>query len=447
MSEGKLKRPFVLQETPMSQNLDRNKRVRFDGSYPSTDCFEEVADGILETFEGRIRQSWLVNEIGFIDYCQNHADTTRKDSVLTNDICSLQKELVAVKKRLMPTAQTSSMTYKKRFAINNNLSELSDYDIFLQARKACNPFEVLGEGRAGGLNKYFVNRSAIKLANINAALNFVITRPKGCNTFHFVDLCAAPGGWSEYLAHHCINMGYSCVRGYGMSLIGRNENGRGTRWNLEEEESPMFAYKIIKGVDGTGDIYNWENIKTMVHEIGEIPIDAVVCDGGMEEQRDQENQEEVAQKLVICEAAAALSVLSDGGTLVLKTFGFQTLLIRHMVLGLVALFEDFIITKPISSRPASAERYLVMIGFKSSNGFDSRKWRDSTLLGKTSSDSNDRVAQMAKEYLDMIDRDMLLLNIKACLGIISKMEQISNGNVESNGGRVNIAAYKREWRL
>mmetsp|Transcript_11659 Transcript_11659/g.17121 ORF Transcript_11659/g.17121 Transcript_11659/m.17121 type:complete len:439 (+) Transcript_11659:51-1367(+) len=438
MSKNNPKRPLVLQST-------QNKRGRFDGSALSTDCFEDVAHGLYETTEGRIMQSWLVNEICFTDYCQKHGKSP-KELASSKDIYSLQKELIEVKKRLMPSAQIAALAYNKQISAINNVPELSEYDMFLWSRKACNPFEVLGEGRARGLNKYFVNRSAIKLANINACLDFIITRPKGCDSFHFVDLCAAPGGWSEYLVQSCMNMGYSSIRGCGMSLKGMNEHGKGTRWNLEEEESCAFEYKIIWGADGTGDIYNWENVVHLRHELGEMPIDAVVCDGGMEGQRDQENQEQVAQKLVICEVAAALSILSNGGIMVLKAFGFQTSLIRNMVQDLATLFEDFVITKPISSRPASAERYLVMIGFKGADGFDGRKWRDLILLGQSISDLNDDHAKKVQSYLDVVDRDMLVLNIKACLGMIFKMEQISNG-LESNSDEVNVAAYKREWRL
>lgn len=69
-------------------------------------------------------------------------------------------------------------------------------------------FEILGEGkRHHGLNqRMFMNRSAIKLANVDALLDFRLTvqpMTQSNETFGFVDLCGAPGGFSEYIMYRC----------------------------------------------------------------------------------------------------------------------------------------------------------------------------------------------------------------------------------------------------
>jgi hypothetical protein len=49
----------------------------------------------------------------------------------------------------------------------------------------------------------------------------------------------------------------------------------------------------------------------------------VLADGGFDAQRDSEDQEGLALRLIACQAGAAISLLATGGALVLKCFNFQ----------------------------------------------------------------------------------------------------------------------------
>ena len=331
---------------------------------------------------------------------------------------------------------------------------LSPELVFQMARRFCNPFEVLGEGRDGGLNNLFVNRSAIKLANVNGSIGFVLAQAAQGGTFNFVDLCAAPGGFSEYLLYHCERCypSVSAIRGIGMSLIGTNEHGRGTNWKVDDYDDQHFHYRVCTGADRTGDIYNWDNVVALRREINGMRIDAVLCDGGVDAQRDHEHQEHLAQKLVICQVAAAISIVSPGGCVVVKLFGCQTESIRTMMKDLALRFRDFTIIKPICSRPASAERYLFLFDFLGlDSGFDGRKWRDSIFLGNsihTVGLAGTEMERKVEVYLDSFDRDMVRLNFKACSAILSKMERMPGALAEhEDTHHVDIQAYKQAWRL
>jgi len=387
---------------------------------------------------------------------------------------------------------------------------------FEQARRACNPFEILGEGRHRGLNNHlFMNRSAIKLANLDALLQFGLTTTAAdahqhqhshshnnntnnsdSSTLSFADLCGAPGGFSEYILWRCRSFGMSSCLGFGMSLIGTNEQGRGLVWKLQDEayndNRGMYSqYRICSGVDGSGDIYQWQNVEHLQRMIqsdaaittntdnshsGKVHL--VVADGGFDSQRDAENQAELAQKMVVCEVAAALLLLRPGGRLVLKTFGAQTDVIRAVMQHLFFAFDSLVLVKPITSRPASAERYLVCAGFHGNpTGWNGSRWMNQMLLGQNCPLSNFPAnlphysrAQLAfTSYLDEFDRDMLNLNLKACFSILSyleskcqrllssrgnvRMDVIDDGNGMSDGSsmeeepRVNIASYRYAWRL
>ena len=108
-----------------------------------------------------------------------------------------------------------------------------------------------------------------------------------------------------------------------------------------------LGYKVVEGEDGTGDIYNIRNVEELRREVRgrktskcvffnpvysnhtrakverdsrEISSDVmydkvhlVVADGGFDAQRDEENQEVIAAKLVACQAAAGVGMLASGG--------------------------------------------------------------------------------------------------------------------------------------
>lgn len=93
-------------------------------------------------------------------------------------------------------------------------------------------------------------------------------------------------------------------------------------------------------------------------------IDIVVSDGGCQAQRNDMYQEYTTFPLILSEILSALYVLRKGGNFICKLFG-TTYKTTQKVLFLLIYqkFEKFCIVKPITSRPVSAERYLICIGF------------------------------------------------------------------------------------
>jgi len=80
----------------------------------------------------------------------------------------------------------------------DDISELDENGL-LGARVRSNPFETIR-------SSIFMNRAAVKIANLDAVLQFNLTNPKtrsGHNfvspndLLYFADVCAGPGGFSE----------------------------------------------------------------------------------------------------------------------------------------------------------------------------------------------------------------------------------------------------------
>ena len=183
----------------------------------------------------------------------------------------------------------------------------------------------------------------------------------------------------------------------------------------------------------------------------------VVADGGFDAQRENEDQEALSQKLIVCETVAALACLRQGGTFVLKMFGCQTSTIRYMMMEINKVFNHLYLLKPISSRPASAERYLVATGFRGMPpSWDPQAWRDSIFLGQgLGHDVPPPEEDLHFAYmLDLFDHEMLNLNLTACFSILSYMETKQRG-IETNQAllsygekfEIPIERYRRAWRL
>ena len=508
--------------------------------------------------EGKVHQqsSTVQNDTGTnvpsnnIESSISNEYTTPQTSSKDSSHSSLVSELNEVKQLLMPAARSCANAINNA---NNSQSTDAAYE-FRQARSICNPYESLGmtfsknhatankhtskkrkyshqQQSSPGLSQ-FINRSAIKLANIDALLGFVLTttdmregqkkQQKNENdSFVFVDLCGAPGGFSEYILYRHVHpattqannqhapdndgttnqesdksAAASILRpcfGFGMSLLGINDDGKGVPWDLDHLEryhlhcngstksnettnsksissSPKLSYHVCNGMDNTGSIYNWDNVLQLQLDIismapttkGEIRsynrkslANLVVADGGFDAQRDCSNQEKIAHRIVVSQAAAALTLLGSGGTFVLKMFGFQEEGTRCMMRYLYDIFDEVMIVKPISSRPASAERYLVCCGYACPDAeYSGFMWREEMIAvsNENKAPPDQKYAKLEK-MMDVFDREMLELNIKTCRDIINYLDEKRDcviGGASSDGKRrhlIELKLYEKAWQL
>jgi len=145
------------------------------------------------------------------------------------------------------------------------------------------------------------------------------------------------------------------------------------------------------GEDGSGSVYNEQNLRRFVATVrahcsdghgggadrgsdgggggggclsrGGRPLDLLVADGGFEAARSSRRQESQMARLVLCQCVPALCLLRRGGSFVVKLFGAATACMASLLQLLAAHFATLALVKPVTSRPASGERYLVCRGF------------------------------------------------------------------------------------
>lgn len=136
-------------------------------------------------------------------------------------------------------------------------------------------------------------------------------------------------------------------------------------WHTEKFRPDIPRHSLTE-LEGDGDLYKDETIRQfealIVKETKGQGVDLAVADGGFDFSGNEEQQEVLAQRLLLREIISMLTSLKRGGHFVCKFFDIVDEFTGDLVWLLYQLFEEICITKPLSSRPANSERYIVCKG-------------------------------------------------------------------------------------
>lgn len=233
-----------------------------------------------------------------------------------------------------------------------------------RARSRCNPFETLGK-------LFFQNRAALKMANMDAVFDFMFTHPVneagesliGPNDLlYFADVCAAPGGFSEYVLwrRKTDSQGFCDAKGFGFTLRENDFKLHDFFAAPAEFFEPFYGKS---GLDGDGDVYVPENITNfrnfVLKSTGGQGIHFMMSDGGFSVEGQENLQEILSKRLYLCQCLVALGILRTDGHFVTKLFDVFTVFSVGLVYLMYRCFKYVTLHKPNTSRPANSERYLV----------------------------------------------------------------------------------------
>jgi hypothetical protein len=90
----------------------------------------------------------------------------------------------------------------------------------------------------------------------------------------------------------------------------------------------------------------------------------MVADGGDSVDGDFLRQEWLMRRLALCQSAVALHVLRKGGDFFCKIFDTFTPFLHDLLYLLSQVFDKMAIVKPLTSRPANSERYIMCMGLR-----------------------------------------------------------------------------------
>lgn len=231
-------------------------------------------------------------------------------------------------------------------------AKISSVAVLDAAKQFANPFEALSRADIG---KKFVNRSALKMCAVDSVLSAHDAKRKQKQPRErvvIVDLCGAPGGFSEYVvwSHSKRKIKCKCI---GLTL-------GGSKRDMFQISHPSFEahYGNIRDKSVTSKFLS------VVSKNSNRGAELVMADGGFDFKGRENDQETLALPLIVSTCALAIQCVADGGQFRIKVFD-MTSDGTNLVAWLVAsCFERMAVIHIAQSRPANSERYLVFDGFK-----------------------------------------------------------------------------------
>ena len=232
-----------------------------------------------------------------------------------------------------------------------------------QYKKYTNPYEYIHSNlpnRRKSVSKYKpLSRSFFKMIEVVETFKLIpISKTEQpINTFH---LAEGPGGFIEAIAR-IRNMPTDTYIGMTIQTSGPNEDvpawKKSTRFL---RETPQVI--IENGSDGSGDILRIENFVHCYHKYASS-MDFITGDGGFDFSTDFNNQEVHIGRLLFAQIAYALVLQRKGGSFVLKVFDIFMSHTVDLIYLLSSMYEKVYVTKPLTSRFANSEKYIVCQNF------------------------------------------------------------------------------------
>ena len=155
---------------------------------------------------------------------------------------------------------------------------------------------------------------------------------------------------------------------YGITLISSDKSV--PSWRLSKEMISKYNITLLFGPDGDGSLYSLRNINFFIDEIGLHSCDYITADGGFDFSDDFNHQEESSIKLIITEVYTTLQIQKKGGAFLLKIYDISLPITKKIMHVLYQLYESITFVKPLTSRPANSEKYVLCLNFLGSEDSD-----------------------------------------------------------------------------
>jgi 23S rRNA U2552 (ribose-2'-O)-methylase RlmE/FtsJ len=253
-----------------------------------------------------------------------------------------------------------SEIYKSLIIYKNKIDELNFQNDWDKAKKLGNDYELIYLPNKKNKSKsiaYYqpLSRSYFKLWEIINDFNLLQEKQK-CSV-----LCLAegPGGFIEAIVNYRRQQFKDNIIGITLKSTDKDIPGWKKSSNFLKNNKNI---KITYGADGTGNLYNIENIMYLKKTFSKM--DFITADGGFDFSNDFNKQEELSYRIIFCEIVTALSTQKINGTFICKIFDSYTPLTLKFLYLLFNHYGEVYLTKPLTSRPANSEKYIVCKYFK-----------------------------------------------------------------------------------
>ena len=219
-----------------------------------------------------------------------------------------------------------------------------------------------------GISKYFpASRSYFKLWEILSDFEDELCfATPGSPPLKAAFLAEGPGGFVEAFSKYRHDHGTRGDEYHGISLTSSDKSV--PNWKLHHARKLASLsdsqLKIHNGVDGTGNLYELNNVDHFVDQVGAETVHFVTADGGFDFSNNFNDQEERSLHLIVVEIYTALRLQHLGGSFLLKVYDIHTENIVSLLYILFTVYTSIRVLKPLTSRPANSEKYVLCTGFK-----------------------------------------------------------------------------------
>lgn len=190
-------------------------------------------------------------------------------------------------------------------------------------------------------------RSAFKLLQIDEAFHIF----EGVH--HVVDLCAAPGSWSQVLSRKLYLPVAKTARPEDMPRI------------VAVDLQPMAPIEGVTQLQG--DITSAKTAAAVIAGMGGCQADLIVSDGAPDVTGLHDMDEYVQAQLILAAMLIVTRVLRPGGKFVAKVFRGKDISLLYAQLKI--FFTEVTVSKPKSSRNSSIEAFVVCQNYSPPEGF------------------------------------------------------------------------------
>lgn len=195
-------------------------------------------------------------------------------------------------------------------------------------------------------------RSAFKLLQIDEEFNIF----EGVK--RVVDLCAAPGSWSQVLSRKL----------YLPAKLSLGTKDDDLPLIVAIDLQPMAPIEGVIQVQG--DITNAKTAEVVIRHFDGCKADLVVCDGAPDVTGLHDMDEFVQSQLILAGLTIVTHILKEGGKFIAKIFRGKDTSLLYCQLKL--FFTEVTFAKPKSSRNSSIEAFAVCKNYSPPEGFNEK---------------------------------------------------------------------------
>lgn len=189
-------------------------------------------------------------------------------------------------------------------------------------------------------------RSAFKLMQIDEQFHVFN------GVVRVVDLCAAPGSWSQVLSKRLYANKSSDAERDAVKIVAVDL----------QSMAPLPGVTQLKG-----DITKESTANEVLGQFGDQPVDLVVFDGAPDVTGLHDLDEYIQAQLLLAAINITTYLLKPGGTFVGKIFRGKDVTV--LISQLEIFFGEVIVAKPCSSRNSSIESFVVCRQFRLPDGY------------------------------------------------------------------------------